>query len=95
MQIDNPLITYLEDLSCLILSPDEKYRLTVDLEKILNDMERLGEVDTVGVSESSHPFDHVNAFRNDDVHASLGRKLVLKNAPRKNDEMFLAPKTVE
>ena len=95
MHIDEQLISYLEDLSCLSLSPDEKCRLAADLENILRDMARLGEVETDGVPESSHPFDHVNAFRDDVVHASLGRELILKNAPDKNSEMFLAPKTVE
>jgi len=95
MQIDEQLIAYLEDLSCLTLSPAEKGRFAVDLEKILNYMERLGDVNTDGVPESSHPFDHVNAFRDDEVIASPGRELVLKNAPAQNGEMFLAPKTVE
>jgi len=95
MQIDEKLIAYLEDLSCLTLSPDEKRCLAADLEKILRDMARLGEVETGGVSESSHPFDHVNAFRDDQVQTSLGRELILKNAPARNHEMFLAPRTVE
>jgi len=58
-------------------------------------MARLGEIDTNGVSERSHPFDDVNAFRDDEVRASLERVFVLKNAPVRNDEFMLAPKTVE
>jgi len=95
MQIDNELIEYLEDLSCLALSNDEKTSLTGDLQKILDYMARLSEIDTNGVSERSHPFDNVNAFRNDEVRASFERELILQNAPLKNDEFMLAPKTVE
>jgi len=95
MQIDNELIEYLEDLSCLALSDDEKTSLTGDLQKILDYMARLSEIDTNGVSERSHPFDNVNAFRNDEVRASFERELILQNAPLKNDEFMLAPKTVE
>ena len=58
-------------------------------------MERLGELNTDGVPERSHPFDNVNAFREDEVTASFERELVLKNAPVRNAEMFIAPKTVE
>jgi len=95
MQIDDKLIAYLEDLSCLTLSDDEKTRLTGDLQKILDYMARLGELDTNGVNERSHPFDDVNAFRNDEARASFDRPLILRNAPVKNDEFIIAPKTVE
>lgn len=95
MKIDDTLITYLEGLSCLTLSDDEKDRLKGDLDKILSGMARLGELDTSGVPERSHPFDHVNAFREDETDASFDRELILKNAPDRNDEMFIAPKTVE
>ena len=95
MQIDSKLISYLEDLSCLALSDSEKTSLTGDLQKILDYMARLSEIDTSGVPERSHPFDDVNAFRDDEVRASLERELVLKNAPVRNDEFTIAPKTVE
>ena len=95
MQIDNELIEYLEDLSCLALSNNEKTSLTGDLQKILDYMARLSEIDTNGVNERSHPFDDVNAFRDDEVRASFERELILKNAPVKNNEFTVAPKTVE
>jgi len=95
LQIDDKLISYLEDLSCLTLTDNEKNRLKGDLQKILDYMARLGELDTTGVTERSHPFDNVNAFRDDEIRSSFDRELILKNAPVKNDEMILAPKTVE
>jgi len=95
MQIDNELIAYLEDLSCLTLSDGEKSRLSADLQKILDYMARLGELDTAGVNERSHPFDDVNVFRDDEVRSSYDRELILMNAPVKNDEMIIAPKTVD
>jgi aspartyl-tRNA(Asn)/glutamyl-tRNA(Gln) amidotransferase subunit C len=95
MKIDDTLITYLEDLSCLTLTDAEKKRLAGDLKDILGGMERLGELDTKDVPERSHPFDNVNAFRNDEAHASYNRELILKNAPEKSDEMIIAPKTVD
>jgi aspartyl-tRNA(Asn)/glutamyl-tRNA(Gln) amidotransferase subunit C len=96
MQIDDGLIAYLEDLSCLTLSDNEKDRLKKDLREILDYMARLGELSTDGVRERSHPFDNVNAFREDQAtYSPFGRELILKNAPVRNDEMFIAPKTVE
>jgi len=97
VQIDDKLITYLEDLSCLTLSDSEKKRLSGDLQKILDYMARLGELDTTGVSERSHPWDccasrdNASAFREDKARPSFERELILKNAPVKNDEMIIAP----
>ena len=95
MIIDDKLISYLEDLSCLTLSSVEKDQLSGDLEKILNYMKRLEELDTSGILEQSHPFDNGNAFRDDISKASFDRELILKNAPNRNDETFIVPKTVE
>jgi aspartyl-tRNA(Asn)/glutamyl-tRNA(Gln) amidotransferase subunit C len=92
--IDMGLIDYLEGLSYLTLSDEEKRRLAGDLEKILSYMERLGELDTDGVPERSHPFDDVNAFREDEMRPSCDRGLILQNAPDKDEEMFIAPRTV-
>ena len=95
MKIDHKLIAYLENLSYLTLSEDEKKLLSENLGEILKHMERLGELDTDGVAECSHPFDNVNAFREDEAEASFERELILKNAPDSSDETFIAPKTVE
>lgn len=95
MQIDEKLISYLEDLSYLTLSDEEKERLSGDLHDILSGMSRLQELDTENMPERSHPFDCVNAFRDDTVIESFDRELILKNAPDRSEEMFIAPKTVE
>ena len=95
MQIDDKLISYLEDLSCLRLSLDEKSRLTAELQGIIDCMARLAEVNTDGVAECSHPLDNINVFRDDEALPSFNRELILKNAAARNDEMFIAPKTVD
>ncbi|MDR3207894.1 MAG: Asp-tRNA(Asn)/Glu-tRNA(Gln) amidotransferase subunit GatC [Oscillospiraceae bacterium] len=95
MQIDGALIAYLEDLSRLSLSDAEKTRLAGDLTAIVGYMAKLDELDTAGVPERSHPFDHTNAFRADVVGDSFDRALILRNAPDAGDEAFRVPKTVE
>ena len=95
MRIDAELISYLEELSCLTLSCDEKQRLTGELREILSGMALLAELDTDGVPERSHPFDNKNSFRDDSVEPSFERALILKNAPKKDDRTFIAPKTVD
>jgi aspartyl-tRNA(Asn)/glutamyl-tRNA(Gln) amidotransferase subunit C len=95
VEIDEALMQYLEELSCLTLAQEEKQRIAEDLKKILVYMERLGELDTQGVPERSHPFDHVNVFRKDVAAASFDRERILANAPDRDERMFIAPKTVE
>ncbi|MCL2808966.1 MAG: Asp-tRNA(Asn)/Glu-tRNA(Gln) amidotransferase subunit GatC [Treponema sp.] len=95
MRIDNQLISYLEELSCFSLSDNEKNILTADLQNILNGISKIKELNTDGVNERIHPFDNVNVFRDDLVFPSFDRELILKNAQVKNDEFFIAPKTVE
>ena len=92
--IDADLISYLEDLSCLELTDNEKHRLSGDLNDILRKMAQLSELDTENVLERSHPFDNVNAFREDELQGSLDRELILKNAPHSDEETFIVPKTI-
>ncbi|MCL2072028.1 MAG: Asp-tRNA(Asn)/Glu-tRNA(Gln) amidotransferase subunit GatC [Oscillospiraceae bacterium] len=95
IQIDEKLIAYLENLSSLTLSEDEKLRLMGDLGGILESMATLGKLDTDGIPERSHPFDNVNDFRADEVLPSFKRDLILKNAPVHDGEMLIAPQTIE
>jgi len=95
MQVDDKLITYLEDLCFLALSNDEKAGLTRELREILAGMAVLTELDTENAEACSLPFDNTNAFREDVVTASFDRDLILQNAPDKTDDMIIAPKTVE
>jgi len=94
MQVDNKLISYLEDLSCLSLCDGEKSRLTEDMQKILNGVSKLSELNTDGMP-AEVPYNNSNIFRDDEVSPSFDRELILKNAPVKNDEYFIAPKTME
>ena len=94
MESNGELIAYLEGLACLTLTDEEKQRLAEDLREILSGMARLGELDTGNVPERSHPFDHVNAFREDEIRPSWDRELILSNAPDRNEEMFIAPRII-
>jgi len=95
MIIDDKIITYLEDLSNLSLSGDEKKQFKNDLSKILESFECIKKVDTKGIAQSIHPFDEFNNLREDIVIPSTDRELLLQNAPKRDEETFIAPKTVE
>ena len=95
MQIDDKLIAYLENLSRIRLSEDEKQTAGENLGEILNYIQKLNELDTEGVEAVSHPFPFTNSFREDQVEESFDRDLILQNAPEQKDGCFKAPKTVE
>ncbi|MCL2099599.1 MAG: Asp-tRNA(Asn)/Glu-tRNA(Gln) amidotransferase subunit GatC [Oscillospiraceae bacterium] len=95
MDINADLLLYLEDLSCLTLTDSEKQRLSAELKEILDYMALLGELDMRDIPECSHPFDNVNALREDKTEASFERGLILKNAPESDGGMFISPKTIE
>lgn len=95
MQINDDLILYLEELSKLRLSDDEKAKAKEDLSKILNYMDKLNEINTDNFLEISHPFESANNFRDDIITDSFKRDLILKNAHDKKDGYFKVPKTVE
>ncbi len=95
MQINNELITYLEDLSRLTLSKEEEEKAKVDLEKILSYIDKLNELDTTDVEAISHPFAFTNNFRDDVTVDSTDRDIILANAPMKKDGCFKVPKTVD
>ena len=52
MVIDEKLIKYLEDLSFITLSGEERGRIRRDLENILAGMDLLSKLDTGGAAES-------------------------------------------
>jgi len=94
MQVNQELITYLENLSFITLSDEERQDFAGELEKILGDLAILNELDTSGVTERSHPFDGVSGYREDEVKPSFKRELILKNAAERSGEAFIAPNTI-
>ena len=92
--VDDKLINYLEDLSNISLTDEEKSKLVKDLQTSIDFMAQLATLNTENVPERSHPLDHVNDFRDDVVIPSFSRDLILKNAKEHNNEMFIAPRTV-
>ena len=93
--IDEKLIHYLEDLSCISLGSEERVRICSDLENILAGMVLLTNLDTRNVPSQVSYCDFKTALRMDDLRPSFPREEILKNAPDANGESFVVPKVVE
>ena len=95
MEISNQMIDYIAALAKLQLTSERADGLKKDLEEILDYIEVLKELDLTDEEPLSHAFDDVNCFREDIVHPSMDRDLLLANAPQQKDGCFQVPKTVE
>ncbi|MFZ5775123.1 MAG: Asp-tRNA(Asn)/Glu-tRNA(Gln) amidotransferase subunit GatC [Thermodesulfobacteriota bacterium] len=94
MKITPEEVAYVARLARLELSPDEVEKTTAQLDRILGYVEKLGELDTSGVEPTSHALAARNAFRPDEVKASLGQAGALANGPLTNSEAFIVPRVI-
>lgn len=85
---------YLEILSQISLTEEEKQKTAGELKKILDYMEKLEELDTDGVEPMSHVFPVQNVFREDIVEQKEQPEAMLENAPEQKEGLYLVPKTV-
>lgn len=85
---------YLEILSQISLTEEEKKQTAEELEKILDYMKKLEELDTEGIEPMSHVFPVQNVFREEVVENGDQREAMLQNAPEKKEGQYLVPKTV-
>jgi aspartyl-tRNA(Asn)/glutamyl-tRNA(Gln) amidotransferase subunit C len=82
-------------LARLRLLPEEVERLTVELQSILQYMDKLGELDTSEIEPFTHGIDMPNAFREDVVTNIPDPDAILANAPAKAKTFFQVPKIIE
>ncbi len=61
---------------------------------ILDYVDTLKNVDTEGVTGTSHAISLTNAFREDEPHEHLERDRALKNAPEKENGTFTVPRII-
>ncbi|MDE7430276.1 MAG: Asp-tRNA(Asn)/Glu-tRNA(Gln) amidotransferase subunit GatC [Lachnospiraceae bacterium] len=93
--ISDETIEYVGILAKLELSDEEKEQAKTDMGRMLDYIDKLGELDTSQVEPMSHVFPVQNVFREDVVTNGDEREQLLSNAPQEKDGMFVVPKTFE
>ena len=81
-------------LSKLEFQEDEIEKFQTDLNKILEHMGILNNVDTTGVEPLFNVLDLKDRLRKDEVQSVDIKKELLKNAPNKDDDFIIVPKIV-
>ena len=82
-------------LARLRLTPEEEKQFTEQLGKILQYMEKLGQLDTSQVEPFDHAAANANAFRDDIVSNTPNPDAILANTPAKEQTFFRVPKIIE
>lgn len=93
-KISDETIEYVGILAKLELSDEEKEEAKTDMEKMLDYIDTLNELDTKGIEPMSHVFPVNNVFREDVVTNDDGREETLANAPQRKEDSFEVPRTI-
>src|ERR671915_790736 len=91
MAISRDEVLHVARLAQLALTDDEIERLTEELDKILDAVGIVAELDLADVEPTSHPLDLVNVWAEDVPRDSLPLEDALANAPDAEEGMFRVP----
>ncbi|MBW2038259.1 MAG: Asp-tRNA(Asn)/Glu-tRNA(Gln) amidotransferase subunit GatC [Deltaproteobacteria bacterium] len=94
MKIEIGEVEYVARLARLKLSEEEKELFTVQLNAILDYMEKLNEMDTRAIEPTFHVVSHRNAMQEDEVGESYPQEASLENAPDRTKGCFRVPKII-
>lgn len=96
MEIDDSLISKLERLSRLKLDEEERESIKTDLNKILQMVETLQELDTSDVEPLVYVNQSKRPEREDVVANELDVNDSISNAPKKHEDgFFVVPKVID
>lgn len=84
----------IEILAKLHLTEEEKEKSRQEMQKMLDYVDMLNQLDTEHVEPLTHIFPIRNVFREDVVLESTPKEELLANAPQEKDGQFLVPKTI-
>jgi len=93
--ISDETMEYVGILAKLELKDEEKESARQDMQKMLDYVDKLNELDTSKVEPMTHIFEMGNVFREDEVTNGDDRDAMLVNAPEVKEGQYKVPKTVE
>ena len=94
-RIDEVTMERVELLAKLSLSQEQRETVMEEMEKLLEYMDDLKELDTEHVDALVHVLPQVNVFREDVVCMEDGRELLMQNAPKSKEQQLVVPKTIQ
>lgn len=95
MKITGDIVKKIASLSKISLSESEIAEFTGQLGRIIDYMDKLDELDTSGVSPTSHAAEMNNVLRRDEPEESLPKEKALGNAPDRYGDYFKVPGIID
>lgn len=92
-KIDDEMLDYVSILAKLELKPEEREAARSDMERMLDYVDKLNELDTEGVEPLVQVIEMQNVFRDDEITNGDDREAMLKNAPAAKDGQYMVPRT--
>lgn len=94
MKISKEEVLHVANLARLSLDEAAIERFADQIGTVLEYVDKLNQIDTEGVTPTSHAIFLSNAFREDVVLDHLERDDALANAPENEDGSFIVPKII-
>ena len=95
MSTDIQTIRGLAHLARLEFNETKEQEMLSELNKILNWMDKLNELNTDNVEPLIHMTEAVNVLREDVAQNTVSHEEALRNAPKKDSDYFRVPKVME
>ena len=95
MKIDKNQIIKTAKLARLELSEKEMDEFSVQLNDIIEYVEKINQLDTSDVKPADHIIDVANVLREESVNESIPRPAIEKIAPSFDNGFFIVPKIIE
>jgi aspartyl-tRNA(Asn)/glutamyl-tRNA(Gln) amidotransferase subunit C len=94
-RIDADKVLYIAKLARLSLSAGEVEQMAQDLDRVLEYVETLDELDTSGITPTAHAIALETPLRDDDPAPGMDPQLAVANAPVAEGTAFSVPKVLD
>ena len=95
MEIDTETVVKIARLSRIKINESESVDIQTDLNRIVEFVKKLGEIDIDGIDEFNFGKTNIEDMRKDSVTIYDNTDDILKNTKNKNQDFFTVPKIVE
>lgn len=95
MKIDLKTVDKLADLSKLEFDEEGKKEIAKDLNRIVEFIEKLSEIDTSNVEPLIYMSEDTNVMRDDVMKPGVSQQEALKNVPVKDSDYIKVPKVID
>ena len=95
MEIDTETVVKIARLSRIRINEGESADIQKDLNRIVEFVKKLGEIDIDGIKEFNFGKTNIEDMRKDSVTIYDNTDDILKNTKNKNQDFFTVPKIVE